>query len=605
MKKRFSRLRTESLSKGFSLVELIVASALFALLAVAVYHSYVTVITLVSASRVKILATDIANEELELIRNLPYSQVGVVSSIPAGVVLGTQTVERNGQHFTVGVTIRNVDDPFDGVIGGVPNDLSPADYKMVHIDIDCETCKNFATMSFVTRVSPKNLETASTNGALFIRVFDANGEPVPQASVSIVNSSATSTITIDDQTDNQGSLQLVDAPPGINVYEIIVSKSGFTSDRTYATTSENQNPTKPHATVLLQQVTQISFVIDELSTVNVSTITDTCAVVPSIPFTMRGAKMVGIPEVYEYDEDHITNSNGTKTISNIEWDTYNLSVDTGTRYLAGVSPLLPVTVLPGAEQDINLILTTKSPRHLLVTVKDNATFLPLSGAAVSLVGGSVSESTLTGRGFITQTDWSGGPGQEIIGDASMYGTSDGNIDATSAPGEIKLSNIFGAFSSGGNLTSSIFDTGTSTNFNQLVFAPTNQPIESGGEPVKFQIATSEDNTASTTWTFIGPDGTSNSYYNAFDSNISSSHNGDRYFRYKALLSTASTTFSPNVSDVSVTFTSACVPPGQVLFDGLPLDTFTLKVSKAGYGLYETEVTTTSSWQQVEVVLIPQ
>jgi prepilin-type N-terminal cleavage/methylation domain-containing protein len=605
MKHRLARLRTAHYyRKGFSLVELLVSASIFALLAVSVYQSYAIVTSVVSASRVKILATDLANEQLELIRNLPYPDVGVVSSIPAGVVPYSSNITRGGFVFTVTTTIRNIDDPFDGTIGGTPNDLSPADYKLVHLDITCATCKNFVPMSVVSRVAPKNLETSSSNGALFIRVFNTNGQPVPQANVSVINNMVSPAITINDQTDNQGMLQIVDAPPSVQSYQITVTKSGYTTDKTYATSTANPNPSKPHATVLLQQVTQISFVIDQVSTMNVSTLTETCAAVPSVHFIVRGSKLIGTPSVYKYEEDFTSSGSGFVGISNIDGDAYTLTLATAGKYLAGVNPLLPVTVLSGATQDVQLIVTTKTPRHLLVTVKDSATMLPLSGATAQL-SGPLAVSALTGRGFVTQTDWSGGPGQSSVGDPTRYDTSDGNINVTGFPGELKLSSIFGAHSVSGNLTSSIFDTGTTTNFNQISWAPLSQPPQTGADSIRFQIATSLENTAMTSWQYLGPDGTSGSFFTTSDTNIHNSHNNSRYIRYKAYLNTASTSFTPSLSDVSVTFTSACIPPGQVLFSELPSGTYTLTVTKSGYSQFDSEVQITNPWQSQEVILIPQ
>ena len=66
-------------------MELIIGSAVFALIAVSVYQSYTSLISLVSAARVKVTATDLLNEQFELIRNLSYSQVGVSGGIPSGV----------------------------------------------------------------------------------------------------------------------------------------------------------------------------------------------------------------------------------------------------------------------------------------------------------------------------------------------------------------------------------------------------------------------------------------------------------------------------------------------------------------------------------------
>lgn len=604
----FSLSRSIKKQDGFSLIEIIVGSAIFAIIAVSVYQSYASLIALVSASRVKITATDLINEQFELIRNLPYDKVGIAGGIPDGVLENSEIFVRDNGTFTIIRTVRNIDDPFDGVIGGSPNDLSPADYKLVEIEVNCDVCKNFVEMSVTSRVSPKNLETASTNGALFIRVFDANGNPVPNADVHVENNLATTSIIIDDITDNQGMLQIVDAPPGINAYEIMVSKSGYTTDETYTASVGNPNPTKPHATVLLQQVTQVSFVIDKISTVNISTLTDDCTAVGNIPFSMVGAKLIGTnPDVYKYSANHSTNSGGLKTISQVEWDTYNLTVSDSTYHLAGVNPLLPVSILPDAAQDIQLILTTKNPSHLLVTVKDNSNGLPLSGADVTLTKTGYTDSLITGRGFLKQSDWSGGPGQDDFIDKTRYNSSDGNIDINNPVGEIKLTNIFGDYAPSGALFSSIFDTGTTTNFNQIIWNPASQSQATGPDSVLFQFASDPLNNASTTWEFLGPDGTGSTFYSIADTNINSIHNGDRYFRYKSYLATASSTLTPNIAEVAFTFTSECTPPGQVLFSSLSGGTYTLSVDKSGYGSYQNQIIIPNdvSFLQHEVDLVTQ
>jgi len=598
-----------SRKNGFTLVELIVGASLFALISVTVYQSYANIITLVSASRVKITATDLLNERFELIRNLPYGEVGIVNGIPSGVLTATSTFLRDNGTFDIVTAIRNIDDPFDGTIGGSPNDLSPADYKLVDLTVTCAQCKNFQPMTVVTRVSPKNLETASTNGALFIRVFDANGQPIKGADVSVVNNIATTTITINDVTDNQGQLAIVDAPPGTNAYQITVTKSGHTTDRTYATSTGNPNPTKLHATVLLQQVTQISFIIDQISEMNISTVSETCDPIGSIPFSITGSKLIGtIPDVYKYSASPTTNSLGQGLLSDIEWDSYSLLINSTTHRLSGVNPLLPVSVLPGAVQNVQLVLNTKTPSQVLVTVKDSATNLPISGAIVVLTNTSmgVNLSLETGRGFFNQSDWSGGNGQATVGSLTRYDTSDGNIDTGSPAGEMKLASSFGTYVSNGNLTSSVFDTGTTSNFSQISWSPTSQPPMVGIDSVRFQLATAQTNEVSTTWNFTGPDGTAGSFYSTSNTNIAGINSGNRYFKYRAYLSTASTTFTPNIADVAVTVTTSCTPPGQVLFSGLSAGTYAVTVNAGGYSeaIGSAVVPNNSSYIQQSITLSP-
>src|SRR3989344_1162456 len=192
------------INRGFSLVEVVVASAIFATVAISIYQSFISITSLISASRDKVSAIDLINSEFELIRNLTYGDVGLQGGIPNGVLLATSTVVKDGREFDITRVIRNIDDSFDGIIGSLPNDLSPADYKMVQISISCNSCKNPLDFSAVSNISPKNLETASTNGALFIKVFNANGDPLPLANVHIENASLG--VDINETTDNDGLL---------------------------------------------------------------------------------------------------------------------------------------------------------------------------------------------------------------------------------------------------------------------------------------------------------------------------------------------------------------------------------------------------------------
>ncbi len=600
-KLKITFLRSPLRTAGFTLAEMLVGSAVFAIIAVAVFQTYSTFINLVAMGKYKIMAADIINEQFELIRNLKYADVGIKNSIPNGVLDQNVTIVRSGSSFDVTRTIRNIDDPFDGLIGGIPNDLSPSDYKLVQIEVSCSNCKNFTPISTVGQVAPKNLESASSNGALFIKVFDANGNPVPQANVHIVNVATTVPIIIDDLTNNQGTFQLVDAPPGVTAYRISATKSGFTTDRTYATSSSNPNPVKPDATVIVGQVTQTSFVIDRLSSGSVNTLDAACGPIANIPFNMRGGKLIGtMPDVLKFDQNYTTDSSGLKNISSLEWDTFNLSLSTSTYYLAGTNPTLPISVLPNSAQNISLILTNALPGHLLVVVTDSSTSLPVSDATLTLNA----KTLQSGRGYMEQTDWSGGPGQNNFVDSTKYFSDDSNVNIASPAGDLKLKMSLGAYVLSGVLTSSVFDTGTSSNFGNIFWSPVSQPPQSGANSIRFQIATAPDNTSTTTWNYKGPDGTASTYYSVSNTNINATNNGNRYFRYKVFLTTADTAYTPTLANVAVTFTSACIPPGQAIFSGLLNGSYTLIVDKTGYSSQNIPININSAWAVQNVLLLP-
>ena len=581
-------------NKAFTLIETLVGVAVFLVIATATYQAYISLFTFISLNQYKVLALNLANEQFEIIRNLSYLNVGIPSGIPKGLIPHIQTINRGGISFTVTTTIRNIDLPNDGTIGGNPNDISPADNKFVNIEIDCSTCKNFKPLNISTTVAPKNLETASSNGALLIKVFDANGVPVSNASVHIANNLVSPSIIIDDVTDNDGLLQIVDVPPGVESYEITVTKSGYSTDKTYATGAiGNPNPTKAHATVLIQQLTQISFSIDKLSSISFTSVTPSCVAINNFDFSLTGSRLIG-ENVPKYFSNKVTDGAGKLTLNNMEWDYYSVAGIDTVNDIVGVNPLNSINLNPDSNQNVLIITEAKNPKSLLVTIKDGSTQLPITDATVTISKDDYSSIKITGRGFMNQTDWSG----------SLYTYNDGNIETENPSGDLQLLNVFGNYNSNGILESTTIDTGSISNFYNFVWSPTDQPVLAGINSVKFQIATNEIINATTTWEYRGPDGATTTYYTSTNSPIDSIHNGDRYLRYKLFLHTEDSTVTPNISDVSFTVTSSCTPPGQVIFSGLSSGTYHINVQKTGYNTVEIDKDISSDWQEQEIILSP-
>lgn len=570
-----------SKSKAFTLVETLVGVGVFLVVSTAAYQAYVSLFSLINQNQYKIIALNLANEQFEIVRNMAYSDVGIQGGIPNGNIPAVQNLNRGGVDFVVTATARNIDLPFDGTLGESPNDLSPADNKLVEINIDCPTCPTFTPLSVTTRIAPKNLETASTNGALFIRVFDANGVAVEGANVHIENNQTVPAISINDVTDVNGMLQIIDAPPGVEAYEITVSKSGYSSDMTYT-----------HATVAVQQVTQVSFSIDKLSSIGISSVTPLCVPVGNMNFSLTGSKLTGAG-LPKYSENLSTNGSGEYSNNSLEWGTYILDGIDTVYDIVGINPLNPVTVNPDSNQDINLIVAPKDPRSLLITVKDSITSLPITDATVNVTMGAYDETQITDRGFVTQTDWSTGVYTDQI-----------NLDIDNPAGELRLEESFGLYDPAGILESSTFDTGSASNFHNIIWSPNDQPVMAGAESVRLQIASNSEINATTTWDYVGPDGTSATYYTSSNSTVSPVHNGDRYIRYKVYLSTENSSVTPNISDISFTVTSSCTPPGQVIFTGLSTGTYSVSVSKTGYTTVNLNVDVTGDWKEQEIILSP-
>ena len=569
------------------------------LFALGIYSGISIVFKVVYSSRLRILETALINEQLEIARNLPFESVGIINGVPNGVLPNSTTTVRNGVTFTLVTTIRNIDDPFDGTITSTPADTSPADYKLIEISVICQNCPQQTPVILSTRVAPKSLEGASQNGSLFIHVFDVNGFDVVGAAVNVTNTASSSLIVINDTTDNSGMVQIIDTPTGTQSYHIRVSKSGYSSDYTVSSTASVPNPIKPPSNIVSQMVTEISFQIDQLTNLNLSTVNQSCAALASVPFSVHGEKIIGAsPQVYKYSNDITTNGSGNYAFSNLEWDKYHLTVSGTTYDIAGSIPMLPIDMTPGLTQNATLVMANKNGNSLLAQVKDAGTGLPLSNATVRLYDSpSYDQSVLTGVGYLRQTDWSGGSGQVNYVNITKYFNEDGSTDDDSPEGDLKLRKSGNQYQTSGWLESSTFDFGGAINYDNIVFTPASQPSQTGSNPITFQIATS-NTTSPSQWNYYGPDGATSTYYTATSTLINSVHDGDRYLRYKVYLKTSDTSYTPTLSEVFITYAASCTPPGQAYFSNVPSATYDIEISRTGYTTKTDTIDVTTTVQAI-------
>lgn len=380
--------------RGFALVEILVGIGVFLLFSVGIYSSIQLVFKLVYQSRLRAIETAILNEQIEIIRNLPYESVGIVSSTPAGILERNAAIARNGISFTVTRTVRNVDDPFDGTIGGSPNDTAPADYKFIQVSVVCDACTQEAPMFLASTLVPPSLESAGDTGALFISVSDASAAPVAGAIVRIVSTSTNPAIELTDTTDSAGMYKAVSLPAGDRAYAVWVAKPGYTFDTTRMPSSSNPNPVKLPMSVVKGAVVQGSFTIDRASTVTLRTLDGTCAALPAVPVSFSGARLVGTdPDVFRVDDDIVTDGSGISVSTTIPWDIY---AGSPAGYdLLGTIPGLPVSVLPGVSAPIDFILGSSTAHSILVHVRDRASLLPVHGASVGVTSTMFSAATST------------------------------------------------------------------------------------------------------------------------------------------------------------------------------------------------------------------
>jgi prepilin-type N-terminal cleavage/methylation domain-containing protein len=565
--------------KGFTLIESVVALGIFGLFIVGIYGSIQLSFSLVYHSRVRILATAVLNEQMEIIRNVPFDSVGIINGSPSGVFEYTTTTIRNGMHFEIIRTIRNIDDPFDGTIDGNPVDTAPNDYKFVQIEARCISCDQAEPFSMYTYIAPKYLEGNLNHGALFVQVIDAYGNPVAGASVTVIATSTNPAYNFIDTTDNNGFLRIYDLATGTAKYFIQATKTGYTTDKTYISSSTNPNPTTPYVTILQQAVSNLTLTIDELSSVTVETKNAQCSVVPNVPFQIKGGRTIGAnPSVYLIDENYTTNGSGVQSNMNVPWDSYGMSV---TGYdLVGTIPDVPMTILPGAAEVGTLIVGPNTTRSLVILAENQSA--PIANATVTITGpNGFSSVKTTGVGSISQTDWSQGAGIEDFGEGLGYSSGSG-IDTLTSPGNLTLSQNGSVYVSNGYLESSTIDTGENARYIIWSWNPMAQPPST---TIRFQMATSPSSTGQN-WVFVGPDGTESTYFTQTSVNISDTHDDERYMRYRVYFDTLDSAVSPLLSDLTFVYTNACTPPGQVYVGNLVAGEYNIRIEAPGYEDYE-------------------
>lgn len=581
--------------EGFTLIETLISLGLFAIFGFGVYFSYYNLLDLVTKTRVHSIALSTLEREIEIVRNLPFEQVGIQGGFPPGAIPAEKEITVSQIPFTVNAYVRNIDDSFDGTLGGDPNDLAPADYKLVELQIRCVTCANLQPIVLTTNVAPKSLEGTGNSGSLFIDVFHVGGAPVADAEVHVVNTKVTPHIVIDDETNLNGELQLVGVPTSTQGYEITVSKPGYSSDRTYAPGApENPSPITPHATVASGQVTSISFLIDKVSTLNVRTFSKFCSGVGDIDFNLTGTTLIGRdPDVLKYEANLATDALGTVSIADLETDTYTITnIDTGYDLSGNFSRALAV-LNPDTIVNLNWVMEPKTPLAALFTITDASTSLPLDNAHLTLSKGSFSTKVFTKERTASDTDWSGG----------NYSSQSGRVDAESVPGEIKLQEEDGGYPTSTTewLVSRTFDFGTSTNFQNFSWTG-NLPPAAGSDALKFQVAANNDGA---TWNFSGPDGTEDTFYTPSSTPLHPVYNSNRFLRYKVFLKTIDSAFTPSLESATLNFSSGCTPDGQAFVNGLGSGTYSLVIEKSGYQTFvDNAVSLTKNWQEYQASISP-
>jgi len=154
-------------TRGASLIEAVVASAVFAV-AITAFLGVLQLGTRLSYdTKAYIGATALAQERMEYLRSLVYDDVGVTQggSYSGSVSSGyealseyTENITLNGVSYTRRTLVTYYDDPADGV-GGSDSNGNTRDYKTVLVEVSWESPNGTRSVSQVSNITPIAVES--------------------------------------------------------------------------------------------------------------------------------------------------------------------------------------------------------------------------------------------------------------------------------------------------------------------------------------------------------------------------------------------------------------------------------------------------------------
>lgn len=251
-------------NEGISLIDVLIGISLMLIVFLGIFGAYQLELKVIGQSERKSIATAIANQQIEIIKNLPYESVGAREGFPEGVLETTTSTVQNGIEFRIERRVDYAVDSADGI--ALPNDECPNDYKRVKVKVSWSG-KFEGEINFYTDIAPKDLaqECATGGGILSAWVFDAFGTMVSSPLIEVKDPLTNQTLTSATPFEGQHYFSLA-----TSTYKIVISKDGYSIDRTYGT-EEVATPEKPHYLILEGQLTETSFSIDKLSSFAVDT----------------------------------------------------------------------------------------------------------------------------------------------------------------------------------------------------------------------------------------------------------------------------------------------------------------------------------------------
>ena len=356
---------------GFSVVEMMMALAIFTIIATVFASQLVGNYRTFALTNDRSVAEDLANETIEMGRNLNYFSLGTTPGNPPGVIPRTATKTVEGVSFDVTTTVKYVDDP---VPGGYH---TAANYKRLEVEVARE---GVVVANMATIVAPP-VKAAINRATVKVLASDyANNTPIPNAVIGLSGGPSPARSDFTDAAGNVVFAELLPtnvtnptytitaSAPGYSVLpndvapapaaqtSLLVSQIYSTSIRLFKTVTATVNLVKPDGTPFMYPSTlSVSSARGATSmAVSNGTLTFTTVgsepVIPSVTYTMTASSSIaGVP---------VAGNTVTKTVPN-QYPSDLTSTFTVVMPLPPPTPVTVTVVKPGniAASGIPVLIT--------------------------------------------------------------------------------------------------------------------------------------------------------------------------------------------------------------------------------------------------------
>ncbi len=259
---------------GFTIVELVVAVTLFALMFSALSLGMGGVLRTGRTNRSRSVAAYLAAKQIDTVRGLDFDQV------PPGQTTLSYDDPGSGSTYTVTretawVSPSSTSSSCNVTSGASGSSLA---YKRVTVRVTWPNMAGTAPVSSQTLLTPPTGSYSAYDGHVAVQLYDRNGAPLAGQTVTLGGAATASQVTTDDGCAFFGFLD-----PG--TYTVTLSTTGYV-DR------QLNQPSTQTVTVVAAQITKIQFDYDLAATLVVTVTVPTGAVVPDgIPLTVANSNL--------------------------------------------------------------------------------------------------------------------------------------------------------------------------------------------------------------------------------------------------------------------------------------------------------------------------